>query len=61
MPIVAMSGGGWVYRGPEEGLRVARLMGADAVLPKPFSRQDLLGASAEALAAGGESSSARAV
>ena len=43
-----------MYRGPEEGLRVARLMGADAVLPKPFSRQDLLGASAEALAAGGE-------
>ena len=47
--IVAMSGGGWGYRRPTDVLRVARLMGAAAVLEKPFSRQDLANALGEAL------------
>ena len=39
--IVAMSGG---MRGGRDFLKVARLLGADAVLAKPFSGQELLDA-----------------
>ena len=40
MPIVAMTGGGAV--GPSSYLKSARLMGADAVLAKPFARGEVL-------------------
>jgi two-component system, chemotaxis family, chemotaxis protein CheY len=44
--IVAMSG----LAGAGDLLRVAQVMGADAALQKPFSRQELLAAIGEALA-----------
>ena len=50
--IVAMSGG---VRGGGDILKVARLLGADGILAKPFSRQDLFDVLAAAL---GEDASA---
>ncbi len=40
VPVIAMSGGGAV--GPHAYLETARLMGANAVLAKPFSRGEVL-------------------
>jgi len=41
-PIIAMSGGGRV--GNADFLQMAARLGADEVLPKPFEREDLIGA-----------------
>ena len=46
LKIVAMSGG---VRSGGDFLKVARLMGADAALAKPFTRQELLDALGEVL------------
>ena len=43
LKVVAMSGGS-PYGGGVDFLHFARLLGADAVLPKPFNRQDILAA-----------------
>lgn len=40
LPILAISGGG--RRDPEEGLHMARCLGASATLAKPFGHRDLL-------------------
>ena len=42
LPIVAISGGGSLT--PEKSLEIARFMGARAVLPKPFTSEQLLSA-----------------
>jgi DNA-binding response OmpR family regulator len=49
LPIVAMCGGG--RRGPSDYLDMARQLGADATLVKPFGRQELL-ATVDALLVG---------
>lgn len=46
--IVAMSGGGKLMP-TDPGLRIAKGLGADAVLPKPFSRPQLLAAIEKAM------------
>jgi CheY-like chemotaxis protein len=43
LPIVAMSGG-WRTMKSAQTLEVARALGADAVLSKPFDRESLLAA-----------------
>lgn len=53
LKIVAMSGGGGGCRSRAELLHVARLMGADAALSKPFGRANLLAAINQALASSG--------
>ena len=40
VPVIAMSGGGIV--GPNSYLETARLIGANAVLPKPFTQDEML-------------------
>ena len=47
LPIIAMSGGG--HSIGKDVLRSARQLGAAAILTKPFTRQDLVAAIAEAL------------
>jgi DNA-binding response OmpR family regulator len=47
--IIAMSGGGRV--GNSDFLRMAKSLGADAVIPKPFGPNDLLGCVKTCLAA----------
>jgi CheY-like chemotaxis protein len=49
-PIIAISGGG--RAGGADFLAMARRMGADAVLPKPFEPDELLDTVARCLAAG---------
>ncbi len=51
--IIAMSGGG--RQSPDDYLHVATLLGADRVLPKPFSREALLAAVESVLAEGAAS------
>jgi CheY-like chemotaxis protein len=48
--IIAMSAGGDSGRGLHDYLKMAKLLGAVQILPKPFSRDDLLDAVANALA-----------
>lgn len=48
-PVVAMSGGGAVVSG-DYALKLAKAVGAHAVLPKPFSGSDLLAVLDKALA-----------
>lgn len=48
VPVIAMSGGGLVTP-PDEALTHSRLLGAKAVLEKPFSEADLLRAVSDAL------------
>ena len=50
--IIAISGGGWRQPGPHV-LGVAEAFGADAILFKPFSRQELL-AAFDAVVGGGD-------
>lgn len=47
VPILAISGGGRAHN--LDFLRFARSLGADATLPKPFRREDLLAAIAKIL------------
>lgn len=51
LPIIAMSGGGRFDS--LEVLHLARRLGAFMILPKPFTRADLLGAVAQALGPAG--------
>lgn len=52
--IIAMSGGGHVAK--ESYLKMAQVFGANALLAKPFSRDELLRTVATVLATGGEAS-----
>ena len=49
MPVVVMTGGGHIPS--EEYLKFARAFGAHAVLPKPFTREDLIAVLAKLLPA----------
>lgn len=50
--IIAISGGGFGSTGMDDYLKTAKLLGASAILAKPFSQEELLQAVADALADG---------
>lgn len=50
VPIIAVTGGSSIHANRELSLRMARQLGADAVLPKPYSGAELFGLAASLLA-----------